>query len=203
MDYHLLHVFDSVSAIAQNRGNVDCHLLHVFDSVSAVAQNRGNVDCHLLHVFDSVSAIAQNRGNVDCHLLHVFDSVSAIAQNRQNVDCHLLHVFDSVSAIVENGGNVTEGGIGPVQAVIKGQQVVRLSDALVHQHRAASAIHQALHNSRRTSPCAVEQQPWKKQTEKKIPFIMHFVRIPKCWRTAALEKQIGKKIPSIMLLCTS
>jgi len=125
------------------------------------------------------------------------------AQNRWHVDYHLLHVFDSVSAIVENGGNVTEGGIGPVQAVIKGQQVVRLSDALVHQHRAASAIHQALHNSRRTSPCAVEQQPWKKQTEKKIPFIMHFVRIPKCWRTAALEKQIGKKIPSIMLLCTS
>ena len=79
--------------------------------------------------------------------------------------CHLLHMFDSVSAVVENGGNVAEGSVRPVQAVVKGQQVVGLSDALVDQHRAASAVHQALHNSRRTSPRAVEQQPWEKQKQ--------------------------------------
>ena len=73
-------------------------------------------------------------------------------------------MFDSVGAVVENGGNVAEGSVGPVQAVVEGQQVVRLSDALVHQHRAASAVHQALHNSWRTSPRAVEQQPWEKPT---------------------------------------
>ena len=50
------------------------------------------------------------------------------------MNCHSLHVFDSVSAVVENGGNVAEGGVGPVQAVVIGQQVVWLSDALVDQH---------------------------------------------------------------------
>ena len=65
-------------------GNVDCHLLHVFDSISAVEQNSGNVDCHLLHVLDSISAVEQNSGNVDCHLLYVFDTVSAVGQNSRN-----------------------------------------------------------------------------------------------------------------------
>ena len=69
--------------------------------------------------FVSVSAIAQNRGN---------------GKTKGNVNSHSLHVFDSVSAVVENGGNVAEGGVGPVQAVVIGQQVVWLSDALVDQH---------------------------------------------------------------------
>ena len=107
------------------------------------------------------------------------------------MNSHSLHVFDSVSAVVENGGNVAEGGVGPVQAVVIGQQVVWLSDALVDQHRAASAVHQALHNSRRTSPRAVEQQPWEKQTLKKNP-VHHALRNIRRMPPSAGEQQPQK-----------